>query len=36
MGVDLAPDEVAYRCNLVTVGTDGAGPTRWSTSRPAT
>ena len=26
MGVDLAPDEVAYRCNLVTVGTDGAGP----------
>jgi 2,3-bisphosphoglycerate-independent phosphoglycerate mutase len=23
MGVDLAPDEVAYRCNLVTVGADG-------------
>ena len=26
MGVDLAPDEVAYRCNLVTVGADGSGP----------
>src|ERR1700710_1200198 len=26
MGVDLAPDEVAYRCNLVTVGTDPTGP----------
>jgi 2,3-bisphosphoglycerate-independent phosphoglycerate mutase len=23
MGVDLAPDEVAYRCNLVTIDTDG-------------
>jgi len=23
MGVELAPDEVAYRCNLVTVGADG-------------
>jgi 2,3-bisphosphoglycerate-independent phosphoglycerate mutase len=23
MGVDLAPDEVAYRCNLVTLGADG-------------
>lgn len=23
MGVELAPDEVAYRCNLVTVGDDG-------------
>ena len=23
MGVDLAPDEVAYRCNLVTIGADG-------------
>ena len=23
MGVDLAPDEVAYRCNLVTIGDDG-------------
>jgi 2,3-bisphosphoglycerate-independent phosphoglycerate mutase len=23
MGVDLAPDEVAFRCNLVTVGADG-------------
>src|SRR5450432_2028102 len=23
MGVDLAPDEVAYRCNLVTVDADG-------------
>lgn len=23
MGVELAPDEVAYRCNLVTVGSDG-------------
>jgi 2,3-bisphosphoglycerate-independent phosphoglycerate mutase len=25
MGVDVAPDEVAYRCNLVTVGPDGTG-----------
>jgi 2,3-bisphosphoglycerate-independent phosphoglycerate mutase len=25
MGVDLAPDEVAFRCNLVTVGTDESG-----------
>jgi 2,3-bisphosphoglycerate-independent phosphoglycerate mutase len=24
MGVDLAPGEVAYRCNLVTLGADGA------------
>jgi 2,3-bisphosphoglycerate-independent phosphoglycerate mutase len=23
MGVELAPDEVAYRCNLVTIGDDG-------------
>jgi 2,3-bisphosphoglycerate-independent phosphoglycerate mutase len=23
MGIDLAPDEVAYRCNLVTLGADG-------------
>ena len=23
MGVELAPDEVAYRCNLVTLGSDG-------------
>jgi 2,3-bisphosphoglycerate-independent phosphoglycerate mutase len=23
MGIELAPDEVAYRCNLVTVGADG-------------
>ncbi|MGZ6944664.1 MAG: 2,3-bisphosphoglycerate-independent phosphoglycerate mutase [Acidimicrobiia bacterium] len=23
MGIELAPDEVAYRCNLVTLGTDG-------------
>ena len=23
MGVELAPDEVAYRCNLVTIGADG-------------
>ncbi len=23
MGVELAPDEVAYRCNLVTIGEDG-------------
>jgi 2,3-bisphosphoglycerate-independent phosphoglycerate mutase len=23
MGIELAPDEVAYRCNLVTVGDDG-------------
>jgi 2,3-bisphosphoglycerate-independent phosphoglycerate mutase len=23
MGIDLAPDEVAYRCNLVTIGDDG-------------
>ena len=23
MGVELAPDEVAFRCNLVTVGADG-------------
>ncbi len=23
MGVELAPDEVAYRCNLVTIGPDG-------------
>jgi 2,3-bisphosphoglycerate-independent phosphoglycerate mutase len=23
MGVELGPDEVAYRCNLVTLGTDG-------------
>ncbi len=25
MGVDLAPDEVAYRCNLVTIATDPTG-----------
>jgi 2,3-bisphosphoglycerate-independent phosphoglycerate mutase len=25
MGVDLAPGEVAFRCNLVTVGDDGTG-----------
>jgi 2,3-bisphosphoglycerate-independent phosphoglycerate mutase len=25
MGVELAPDEVAFRCNLVTVGRDDAG-----------
>ena len=25
MGVDLAPGEVAFRCNLVTVGTDDSG-----------
>src|SRR5215212_5325972 len=25
MGVDLAPGEVAFRCNLVTVGTDESG-----------
>src|SRR3954453_10945030 len=25
MGVDLAADEVAFRCNLVTVGTDDSG-----------
>ena len=23
MGIELAPDEVAYRCNLVTIGADG-------------
>ena len=23
MGIDLGPDEVAYRCNLVTIGADG-------------
>ena len=33
MGVDLAPDEVAYRCNLVTVDDDRR---RWSTSPPVT
>ena len=33
MGVELAPDEVAYRCNLVT---RRRRPARWSTSPPAT
>ena len=28
MGVRLAPDDVAFRCNLVTLGEDGAGGTR--------
>ena len=40
MGVDLAPDEVAYRCNLVTVDADGtmvdfaAGHVRSGQSHP--
>ena len=34
MGVDLGPDEVAFRCNLVTV--DDAGRAPWSTSPPGT
>jgi len=25
MGIELGPDEVAYRCNLVTIGDDGTG-----------
>lgn len=25
LGIELAPDQVAYRCNLVTVGDDGSG-----------
>ena len=33
MGVELAPDEVAYRCNLVTLGRRRHA---WSTSRPVT
>ena len=34
MGVELAPDEVAYRCNLVTLSTTTGR--RWSTSPPVT
>ncbi len=36
MGVDLAPDEVAYRCNLVTLAPTAPATTRWSTSPPVT